>query len=195
MTQFYNIRCTSVHVVLFLACLGGRLAAPTSNEEAFAAWAAANARLYATAAERALRLAAFAANMARMVELQALSPHARYAPDEFFDWTAEERKGLAGLNERKQRGTGATAVGHATGSGFPPNGIVTFTDQSVRKAFAAGDLDWYVPMYPCTYVPMCATACVLVCARVAVCVAIVETRAWCTHAGIAMARWMVGHTR
>ena len=67
--------------------------------------------------------------MARMAELQQLNPDAQYAADESFDWTDEEKKGRAGLNvttfEQRLRDV-----------------EVTFSDSSVRKAFAAGDLDW-----------------------------------------------------
>lgn len=63
-----------------------------------------------------------------MAELQQLNPDARYAADESFDRTDEE-KGRTGLNvttfEQRLRDV-----------------QVTFSDSSVRKAFAAGDLDW-----------------------------------------------------
>jgi C1A family cysteine protease len=108
--------------VLIMACIGN-CALGTSD---FQTWAAAHGRSYSEG-ERASRLAAFTTNMIRIAELQKQSPNAHYAPDEFADWTVEERKGLTGLDEKVERF-------HTT--------KITFTEQSMRKAMAAGDLDW-----------------------------------------------------
>jgi hypothetical protein len=117
---------------LLLVCFGEHAFA--STEETFASWASAHGRKYRSESERALRLAAFSTNMVRMVELQKLSPHAQYAPDEFFDWTDEEKKGLTGLNVTKKH---AATVGRG-----PDINPLVFSDATIRKAIAAGDLDW-----------------------------------------------------
>jgi hypothetical protein len=119
---------SSVRTTVVSALLLGQLTFAFTIDETFTSWAYSQNRQYASEAERTLRLSAFAANMARMQDLQKLSPLAHYAPDEFSDWTVVEKKGLTGLN--------------LTRLGRGPDPTITFSNETVQKAIAAGDLDW-----------------------------------------------------
>lgn len=64
----------------------------------FDAWARAHGRTYASAAERAERLALFRANLNAMEIAARHSPLATFGPDAFSDYSEEEWKALRGAN-------------------------------------------------------------------------------------------------
>jgi len=100
------------------------------NTEDFETWAARFGRHYASTEELQLRESHFNSYVKRMADSSRASPLARYAADEFADWSAGELAGLQGYSE-----AAAAAKGRASTS-------IRLSVEQVRVAQLAGDIDW-----------------------------------------------------
>ena len=109
------------------AATGG---APPSRHD-FDVWVASHGRSYPSEQEAAARFAHFRTNSAAVAAVAAEAPLARFAMDEFGDWSAEE------FAAQRPLGRDGSAVAWAGAEAQSP-----FSRSKLEAAVAAGPIDW-----------------------------------------------------